>query len=44
MAKNSFTKKDKVIFLYGILIAIFGGFLTNIAVTTMFRFVDKDIL
>ena len=36
------TAKEKGIFFFGVVVALSGGFISNVAVTTLFRFLDKN--
>ena len=42
MSGNIISKKDKTLFLYGVAVGLAGGYLSNVAVTTIYRFIDKD--
>jgi len=42
MAKTKLSKKEIKVFLAGVAIGVAGGYIANIAVTSIYRLIDKD--
>lgn len=42
--KNELNKKEKIMLLVGLIFGLLGGYISNIAVTAMYRIVDKQYM